>query len=134
MKPNHRYMIVLLVMLVVQAGTVQASDSAGRSDVLSQKEASAHVLSSGEIDSSKVTMGAYVEVTYYKGEKLETASGYIKAVDSETLTIGRGLWQGQIAFERIQKLRRTENRVVDWFSRIVLDTLSVNDRTYASVM
>ena len=62
------------------------------------------VLQASEIDSSKVEVGAYVEVIYYKGEKLSTASGYIKAIESKTLTIGRGLWKEQIVFERIQKL------------------------------
>ncbi len=62
------------------------------------------VLKDSEIDSSKVEVGTYAEITYYKGEKLETARGYIKAVDSETLTIGRGLWKEQIAFDRIQTL------------------------------
>ena len=30
--------------------------------------------------------------------------GYIKAVDADILTVGRGFWKEQIAFERIQKL------------------------------
>ena len=104
MKPDQTCLIVLMVMLIGQAGTVQASDAADQAGVVPKRDASAHVLTSGEIDSSKVEVGAYVEVTYYKGEKLETVRGYIKAVDSETLTIGRGLWQEQIAFERIQRL------------------------------
>lgn len=62
------------------------------------------VLEDSEIDSSKVEVGTYAEITYYKGEKQETARGYIKAVDSETLTVGRGLWKEQIAFEHIQTL------------------------------
>ncbi len=71
------------------------------------------VLGAGEIDSSKVEIGAYAEIIYGKGvrdpisgewERLDTARGYIKAVDRESLTIGRGLWKEQIAFERIQKL------------------------------
>ena len=62
------------------------------------------VLKDSEIDSSKVEVGTYAEITYYKGEKLETARGYIKAVDSETLTVGQGLWKEQIAFEHIQTL------------------------------
>ena len=76
------------------------------------------VLEVGEIDSSKVEVGAYVEVIYGTGErdqvsrewkKLNTARGYIKAVDAETLTIGRGFWKEQIAFERIQKLVLAES-------------------------
>ncbi len=71
------------------------------------------VLEAGEIDSSKVRVGAFAEVVYGKGEqdpfsgqweKLYTASGYIKAVDAEGLTLGRGLWKERIAFARIQKL------------------------------
>lgn len=76
----------------------------GNGLVVANRDTSAPVLTSGEIDSSTVEVGAYVEITYYRGEKLETVRGYIKGVDSETLTIGRGLWKEQIAFERIQKL------------------------------
>ena len=104
MKSNPMYLIVFIVLFFGQAGMAQATDPADRSGVISKRDASVHVLTSGEIDSSKVEVGAYVEITYYKGEKLETVRGYIKAVDSETLTIGRGLWQEQIAFESIQKL------------------------------
>ena len=71
------------------------------------------VLEAGEIDSGKVRVGAFAEVVYGKGEqdpfsgqweKLYTASGYIKAVDAEGLTLGRGLWKERITFARIQKL------------------------------
>lgn len=71
------------------------------------------ILEAGEIDSNKVKVGVYAEVIYGMGEqdqvsgkweKLGTAQGYIKAVDQESLTIGRGLWKEQIAFQRIQKL------------------------------
>ena len=76
-------------------------------------ESSGVVLEAGEIDSGKVRVGAFAEVVYGKGvrdpvsgewEKLETASGYIKAVDAEHLTLGRGLWKERIAFARIQRL------------------------------
>lgn len=92
------FAIVISVTVIsgrVSAQSTPSSAPAGMAGV---------VLKDSEIDSSKVAVGAYVEVTYYKGEKLETVRGYIKAVDSEALTIGRGLWQEQIAFERIQKL------------------------------
>ena len=103
----------------------QATDPADRSGVIPTRDASVHVLTSGEIDSSKVEVGAYVEITYYKGEKRETTRGYIKAVDSETLTIGRGLWQEQIAFERIQKLIAAKSdREIDSLKKRA-DTLSV---------
>ena len=50
----------------------------------------------GEIDSSKVRVGVFAEVVYGKGardpvsgdwEKLGRVSGYIKAVDAESLTL-----------------------------------------------
>ena len=61
------------------------------------------VLGAGEIDNSKVKVGAYAEVIYGTGEKLSTARGYIQAVDVESLTISQGLGK-RIAFERIQQL------------------------------
>ena len=73
------------------------------------------VLEAGEVDSSKVRVGAFAEVVYGKGkrdpvsgewEKLARVSGYIKAVDAERLTLAlkEGLGKKQIAFARIQKL------------------------------
>ncbi len=73
------------------------------------------VLEAGEIDSSKVRVGVFAEVVYGKGkrdpvsgewEKLETASGYIKAVDAKSLTLAlkEGLGKKRIAFARIQTL------------------------------
>ncbi len=94
------------------------------------------ILEAGEIDSSKVKVGAYAEVIYGKGErdqvsgkweKLDTAQGYIKAVDAESLTIGRGLWKEQIAFERIKKLILAESdREIDRLKETT-DLLSVID-------
>ena len=85
------------------------------------------VLEAGEIDSYKVTVGAYAEIIYGKGEKLSTARGYIQAVDAESLTIGRGFWKEQIAFERIQKLILAESdREIDRLKETT-DTLSVID-------
>ncbi len=66
------------------------------------------VLEAGEIDSSKVEVGAYAEVIYGMGEKLSTASGYIHAVDAESLTIGQGFGK-RIAFERIRQLILAES-------------------------
>ena len=78
------------------------------------------VLKAGEIDSSKVTVGAYAEIIYGKGEKLSTARGYIQAVDAESLTIGRGFWKEQIAFERIQKLILAESdREIDRLKKTI---------------
>ncbi len=82
------------------------------------------VLEGGEIDSSKVHVGAFAEVVYGKGEwepvsgeweKLVTARGYIKAVDAERLTLALGRSfrkhrKKQIAFARIQTLLLAESR------------------------
>ena len=85
------------------------------------------VLQAGEIDNSKVEVGAYAEVIYGTGEKLSTARGYVRAVDAESLTIGRGFWKEQIAFERIQKLILAESdREIDRLQEAT-DTLSVID-------
>ena len=78
-------------------------------------ESSGMVLKAGEIDSGKVRVGVFAAVVYGKGkrdpvsgdwEKLVTASGYIKAVDAESLTLvlSEGLGKKRIAFARIQKL------------------------------
>ena len=92
------------------------------------------VLEAGEIDSSKVEVGAYVEVIYGTGERdqvsgkwerLDTARGYIKAVDAESLTIGHGFWKEQIVLERIQKLILAEaDREIDRLKETT-DSLSV---------
>ncbi len=100
MIPNSISLLVSIILLFGYAGTVQVDGS----DEKPQRDDSVHVLTSGEIDSNKVTVGAYVEITYAKGEKLDTVRGHIKAVAAETLTIGRGLWQEQVAFARIQTL------------------------------
>ena len=71
------------------------------------------VLEAGEVDSSKVIVGAFAEVVYGRGkrdpvsgawEKLARIKGHVKAVDAESLTIGQRFWKKQIAFECIQKL------------------------------
>lgn len=66
------------------------------------------VLKAGEIDSSKVKVGAYAEVIYGTDEKLSTAHGYIQAVDAESLTISQGLGK-RIAFEHIRQLILAES-------------------------
>ena len=101
------------------------------------------VLQAGEIDSSKVKVGVYAEVIYGIGEqdqvsgkweKLGTAQGYIKAVDQESLTIGRGLWKEQIAFKRIQKLILAESgREIDRLKETT-DTLSAKKENGISRM
>ncbi len=84
------------------------------------------VLKDSEIDSSKIEVGTYAEITYYEGVKLETVRGYIKAVDSETLTVGRGLWKEQIAFERIQKLITKANAASDTGQKGSVDKRNVD--------
>ena len=67
----------------------------------------------GEIDSSTVKPGAFVEIIYGKGERdqvsgewerLDNAIGYIQAIDAERLIIGERFWKKEIALERIKKL------------------------------
>ena len=82
------------------------------------------VLQAGEIDSSKVKVGAYAEVFYGTGEKLSTARGYIRAVDAESLTISQG-FEKRIAFERIQKLILAETDREIGRLKEITDTLSV---------
>lgn len=92
------------------------------------------ILEAGEIDSSKVKVGVYAEVIYGMGErdqvsgkweKLDTVKGYIKAVDQEGLTIGRGFWKKRVAFERIQNLiLASSDREIDRLKETA-DTLSV---------
>ena len=73
------------------------------------------VLTTGQIDSSTVDMGAFVVVIYGQGErhpvsgawtKLDTVRGSIKAVDSRRLIVGLAPdgWSKRIALERIQTL------------------------------
>ena len=101
------------------------------------------ILEAGEIDSSKVKVGVYAEVIYGTGErdqvsgrwkKLDTAQGYIKAVDAESLTLGRGFWKKQIAFERIQKLiMAASGREIDRLKETI-DTLSAKKENRNSRM
>ena len=72
----------------------------------------------GEIDSSTVKPGAFVEIIYGRGERdsvsgewerLDTAKGYIQAIDAEYLIIGERFWKKEIALERIQKLKPVKN-------------------------
>ena len=71
------------------------------------------VFEAGEIDSSTVKPGAYVEVIYGKGERdsvsgewdgVKRVKGYVKAIDAEYLVIGERFWEERIALDRIQKL------------------------------
>ena len=101
---------------------------------MSETSLAGMILKAGEIDSSKVEIGAYAEVIYGMGERdqvsgkwerLDSVEGYIKAVDAESLTIGRGFWKEQITFERIQKLILAESgREIDRLKEMT-DTLSI---------
>ena len=87
------------------------------------------VFEAGEIDSSTVKPGAYVEIIYGRGERdpvsgkwerLDTAKGYIQAVDAERLIIGEQFWKKEIALERVQKLTILE--VAREIKKSVLET------------
>ena len=73
------------------------------------------VLEAGEIDSSTVEVGVFAVVVYEREEqnslpraraRLDTAMGYIKAVDQRRLIVGLEPdgWSKWIALERIQAL------------------------------
>ena len=83
----------------------------------------------GEIDSSAVKPGSYVEIVYGRGERdpvsgewerLDTARGYIQAVYAERLIIGEQFWKKEIALERVQKLTILE--VAREIKKSVLET------------
>ena len=95
------------------------------------------VLKVGEIDSSKVKVGAYAEVIYGQSaqhpvsgvwEKLDIASGYIQAVDAEHLIIGQHFGK-QIAFARIQQLILAESSFAMDRLKKTIDTLFVIETT-----
>ncbi len=81
------------------------------------------VLEAGEIDSSTVEVGTFAVVVYGKGErypvsgtwaKLDTARGYVKAIDRQQLILalkpdGWPNWTQRIALERIQTLILAES-------------------------
>jgi hypothetical protein len=73
------------------------------------------VLEAGEIDGSRVDVGAFAVVIHGQGERhpisgewesLVTVRGYIQAVDAKSLILNRGQkgWLERIAVERIQTL------------------------------
>ena len=73
------------------------------------------ILEAGEIDSSTVEVGSYVVVIHGQGERnpvsgewerLETARGYVRAVDAEKLILVRRQenWTEPIVLDRIQTL------------------------------
>ena len=96
------------------------------------------VFEAGEIDGSTVKPGAFVEIIYGRGEwdpvseewaRLDTARGYIQAIDAETLTIGERFWKKEIALDRIQRLTIPDaDRGIDKL-RQPMDSLSVRMET-----
>ena len=101
-------MVILLIGMINHAHA-----NTGREDAEGLR--AGVVLEVGEIDSSTVEVGALVMVVYGQGEryptseawsKLDTAKGYIKAVDRRRLIVGLEPdgWSKWITLERIQKL------------------------------
>ncbi|MCY3868959.1 MAG: hypothetical protein OXG87_05330 [Gemmatimonadetes bacterium] len=94
------------------------------------------VLEVGEIDSSTVEVGDFVEVIYGKGdpvsgewEGVKKVKGYVKAVDAEYLIVGERFLEEQIALARVQKITiLDDNRGIDKLSQ-PMDSLSVRMET-----
>ena len=108
------------------------------------------ILKGGQIDSSTVEVGAFAVVIHGQGERhpvsgewerLETARGYIQAINAETLTLSRGRdgRQKPMALERILTLvlvgtpsRRATERVQRVRpDGLQIQTLTVVDRRHA---
>ena len=69
------------------------------------------VFEAGEIDSSSVQPGAFVEIIYGERhpdtgvwKKLDTVRGYLKAIDADHIAIGGRFWKKEIDYDRVQKL------------------------------
>ena len=103
----------LLVPIALLAMVNHASADSAREDVEALR--AEVVLEASEIDSSTVEVGALVVVVYEREEqnplpgaraRLDTARGYIKAVDQRRLIVGLEPdgWSKWIALERIQVL------------------------------
>jgi hypothetical protein len=104
---------LLLTMIALLSMVNRASADSGREDVEALR--AEVVLEAGEIDSSTVEVGALAVVVYEREEqnslpgaraRLDTARGYIKAVDQRRLIAGLEPdgWSKWIALERIQVL------------------------------
>ena len=103
--------LLLIIAVISLAATVHA-DAAG--DRAEDRQAGV-TLTTGEIDSSTVAVGAFAVVIHGLGERqpdlgawesLATSRGYIQAIDAETLVLGMGAneWPEMIALERIETL------------------------------
>ena len=108
--------LLVTVMLLSMVNFPYAESASDAADTLQ----AGVILEAGEIDSNTVAAGAFAVVIHGQGERhpvsgewerLETARGYIQAVDAETLTLARGQRGGleRIALERIQTLVLAES-------------------------
>ena len=109
----HSFLGFLGTVILLLAMVNHAHADTGREDAEGLR--AGVVLEAGEIDSSTVEVGALAVVVYGKGErhptsgewaKLDTARGYIKAVDQQRLIVGLEPdgWSKWIALESIQTL------------------------------
>ena len=112
-------LVLTLCTLLAQSARVQAEPGdtevdASASDIPESVRVE-QALTSGQIDSSTVDVGAFVVVVYGQGERhpvsgawtqLDTVKGSIKAVDSRRLIVGLEPdgWSKWIALEHIQTL------------------------------
>ena len=109
----HRFLGFLSTMILLLAKVNHAHADTGRED--NEGPQARVALQAGEIDSSTVEVGALAVVVYGMGERhpvsrewttLDTARGYIKAVDQRRLIVGLEPdgWSKWIALDRIQML------------------------------
>ncbi|MDA0747736.1 MAG: hypothetical protein O2954_14540 [bacterium] len=64
------------------------------------------ILRGDEIDYNKLPIGIFVEVSYHSPKnKKTTAKGYIKAIEGNAFTLGRGLWKERIEYQDIITLK-----------------------------
>ena len=109
----HSFLGFIGMVILLLAMVNHAHADTGREDA--EGLGARVVLAASEIDSSTVEVGALAEIVYGQGErhpisgewaKLDTARGYIKAVDRRRLIVGLEPdgWSKWIALERIQTL------------------------------
>lgn len=109
-------MLTVIVALTLFASLLAADAQVGAaaSDTTESVRVE-RVLTGGQIDSSTVDVGAFVVVIYGQGERqpgsgvwtqLDTARGYLKAIDPRRLTVGLEPdgWSKWIALGRVQTL------------------------------
>ena len=111
----------LLTAIALLSMVNHASADSAREDVEALR--AEVVLKASEIDSSTVEVGAFAVVVYGQGKrypvsgtwaKLDTARGYVKAIDRQRLILalkpdGWSNWTQRIALERIQTLILAES-------------------------